>query len=124
MWQAILIPLFSLINIALAKWDATIFAKGKTVSHGFNGALYIALLVPVWFITHNWYLIAALLFDRLLFFNIPLNLFRTDTKLEWYYRPIKPASIVDKIGNLIPNATLMYLIYAVAFITLTIISCL
>jgi len=120
MWAAILIPVFSLINIALAKWDASIFAKKKTVSHGFNGALYIALLVPVWFITHNWYLIGALLFDRLLFFNIPLNRMRG---LDWNYRPIKPASAVDWIGNLIPSATWMYIIYGALFITLTILSC-
>jgi len=119
MWQAITILLFSTANLVLAKWDATIFAKKKTVSHFFNGALYCALLIPVWYYLGNWYLIAALLFNRLLVFNICLNLMR---QLDWNYRPVKPASIIDKIGNLIPSANLMYGIYAAAFITLTVIS--
>ena len=119
MVNIIIILLFPFINIGLASLDAMAIKRGKRILHGVNGLVYCALLVPVWLLTHNYYLVASLLFCRLLFFNIPLNLFR---ELVWYYRPLKPKSIVDKIGNLIPHAQLMYIIYAASFIILTIIS--
>ena len=119
MWEAITILLFSTANVSLAAIDANAIKKGKRILHGINGLVYIALLIAPYYAFGNWYMIAALLFNRLLVFNICLNLFR---QLQWNYRPLKPASIVDKIGNLIPNANLMYGIYAALFVIFTTLS--
>jgi hypothetical protein len=104
---------FTLINITLAEIDATRIKDGKVIKHGINGLLYCALLAVAWIITTNWYLVAALCFNRLLVFNITLNLFR---KLPPFYMPLQPKSIIDRIVK--PVGRWVYFLYAIGFITL------
>jgi len=111
--------LFTLLNLILAAFDASRIKKGKTINHFINAVIYTALVAGTYFLFHNWFLIAALLFNRLLFFNIGLSLFRG---LPAFYISPKPASVIDKIAKSIfgKNGWLMYLVYAVIFTGLTI----
>lgn len=111
--------LFTLSNIVLAKIDAGKIAKGKTINHAINAVVYVVLVAGTYFLFHNWFLIAALLFNRLLFFNISLSLFRG---LPAFYISPNPASVIDKIAKSIfgNKGWLMYLIYAAVFAGLTI----
>ena len=120
MWEAITIVAFSLINILSAKIDSGIILDGKRIYHALNGIVYLALISIAYLLFHNYWLVAVLLFDRLLFFNISLSFFR---HLSWDYMPQKPKSIVDKISRIIfyNNGALMYLVYAIVFISLIVI---
>lgn len=111
--------LFTLINLILAAFDASRIKKGKTINHFINAVIYTALVAGTYFLFHNWFLIAALLFNRLLFFNIGLSLFRG---LPAFYISPNPASVIDKIAKSIfgKSGWLMYLIYAAIFTGLTI----
>lgn len=106
--------LFTLINLILAAFDASRIKKGKTINHFINAVIYTALVAGTYFLFHNWFLIAALLFNRLLFFNISLSLFRG---LPAFYISPKPASVIDKIAKSIfgKKGWLMYLVYAIIF---------
>jgi len=68
------------------------------------------------------WLIFALLFNRLLVFNIFLSLFRG---LDWdYVTPENPPkSIIDRIAKMVfgMNGKLMYGVYSIVFIVLIII---
>lgn len=113
--------LFTLVNILLAYVDAKKIIKGNSIKHGINAAIYMGIVAIPYFIFHNYFLIAALLFNRLLFFNMFLSLFR---KLSVFYMPLKPLSITDILAGKVfgTNGRLMYSIYAIAFIILTVIS--
>lgn len=113
--------IFAVINVALAFVDAHKILKGKWILHGVNAAVYIAMCAGAWFLFKNIWLIAALLFNRLLVFNIALSLFRG---LKWDYMPITPLSITDKLAKKVfgINGKLMYAVYAVIFIALIIIT--
>jgi len=113
--------LFTLVNILLAYIDSRQFAKGKTISHILNGLEIIAILTIPYFLFHNWWLIGALLFNRLLFFNISLSLFR-GKKWNYITPEPKPASIIDRVAKWIfgMHGTLMYSIYLIIFILLLI----
>jgi hypothetical protein len=113
--------IFTLLNIGLAYIDSKQFAKGKTVSHILNGLEIIAILLIPYFLFHNWWLIAALLFNRLLIFNISLSLFQ-GKKWNYITPEIKPASIIDRLAKMVfgMRGTLMYLIYFIIFILLLI----
>ena len=106
----IIIILFILINIALAQWDADLIKVGKRIRHGINAYTYLLLISTVFFFTKNYWLISALIFVRLLFFNIFLNHFRGVGIL---YMSKNPKSITDKIANFIffKNSIAMYLVY-------------
>jgi hypothetical protein len=109
----IIIAIVTVLNITLADIDAGRIDKGKRIYHGLNGLVYIAVLASAWLITRNWHLVACLIFNRLLVFNIALNVFR---KLPPFYMPMAPKSVVDKIVK--PIGSWVYLIYAIGFITL------
>ncbi len=115
--------LFTLANIILAYIDSKQFAKGKTISHILNGIEITAVLTIPYFLFHNWWLIGALLFNRLLVFNITLSLFRG---LKWDYITLEnpPKSIIDRVAKKIfgMNGKLMYSIYLLIFIILTTIA--
>jgi len=64
MWQAITILLFSTANLVLAAIDASAIKKGKRILHGVNGLVYIILLIAPYIAFEDWWLIAALLFNR------------------------------------------------------------
>jgi len=115
--------LFSIANIILAFIDAHKIIKGKWIKHGVNAAFYIALVAIPYFVFHNWFLVVALLFNRLLIFNIALSKFRS---LKWDYvtpeDPPKP--ITDRLAKMIfgMNGKAMYLTYLIIFITLTVLT--
>lgn len=113
--------LFTLANIALAFVDAHKIIKGKTINHILNAAIYVGMVAIPYFVFHNYFLIAALLFNRLIFFNMFLSLFRG---LPAFYMPLKPLSITDILAKKVfgINGKLMYSIYAGVFIILTVIS--
>jgi len=113
--------LFSIANVILAYLDAHKIIKGKAINHVINAAIYVAMVAVPYFIFHNYFLIAALLVNRLLVFNIMLSLFRG---LRWNYISPSPTSITDKIAKSIfgNKGSLMYVIYAIIFVVLTILS--
>lgn len=113
--------LFSVANLLLAYLDAHKIIKGKAINHLFNAAFYIAIVAVPYFLFKNWFLIGALLFNRLLVFNIMLSLFRG---LKFDYISPSPASVTDKIAKGIfgSNGKLMYAVYLVVFIALTIVA--
>jgi len=106
--------IFTVINVILAAVDAAKIKKGKRISHGINAAVYIAAVAATYFLFHNFWLIGALLFNRLLVFNIALSLFRG---LPFDYITPVPAAITDKIAKAIfgRNGKLMYLFYLIIF---------
>ena len=106
--------IITIINILLAKWDSILILKGKRILHGVNGAIYLLVCGILFYIYRNWYLVAAALFNRLVFFNIALNLFRN---FDWDYISLTPKSIIDKAALYIfkHNGKLMYGIYFVMF---------
>lgn len=117
MYELLTIIIFSAANILLAAIDNTQFVKNKFIKHGINGAEYIAMCAVPYFLFHNYWLIAALLFNRLLVFNISLSKFR---RLKWYYVSPERKSIIDRIAFFFfgYNGKLMYAVYMAAFILL------
>ena len=117
MWVTFTIVAFSLLNIGLAKIDATLIFNSKRIKHGINGLVYISILAVPYFVFHNYWLMAVLLFDRLLFFNLFLSHFRG---VGWLYMPLNPDAISDKIAKFIfgMDAGKMYLTYIVLFLIL------
>jgi len=113
--------IFSVVNILLADADANLIIKGKWIKHGINGLVYAAMLAVPYFIFHNYWLMAALLMNRLLFFNIFLSLFR---KLDWDYMSEYPKAITDKIQKFIfgTHGKAMYAIYFIIFTLLIYLS--
>ena len=111
--------IFTIANIVLAWLDANKIIKGTTINHAINGAIYVAMVAIPYFIFHNYFLIGALLFNRLLVFNIALSLFR---ELEWDYISTSPISIVDKLAKLVfgMNGKLMYAVYLIIFVAFVI----
>jgi hypothetical protein len=109
------IAIFSILNVALAQWDAELIANKKVINHLSNAAVYTVLLSIVFSISTNWVLMASLCLDRLLFFNISLNLYR---KLKWNYMPQFPNSKIDMISNFVflRNGYIQYGVYAALFI--------
>jgi len=112
-----IIIIFSLLNIVLADIDAHKIEQGKVIKHGINGLIYLGLLGFAFFFTKDFWLLAVLCFDRLIFFNLSLNIFR---KLPFLYVSKEPKSIVDKLALKVfgKNGGVMYLVYAVIFILL------
>lgn len=119
--MTITLILFTIINIVLAFLDAHKIIKGKYIFHGLNALVFIGLLIIPYFIFHNYWLIGALLFNRLIFFNISLSLFRG---LKWDYVSPSPKSVTDKLAKKIfgNNGKKMYAVYTLCFVTLTILS--
>lgn len=118
--MVITLILFSVANIILAWIDSRIIADKQKILHGLNGVVYLALLLIPYFMYHNWFLIAALCFNRLLWFNISLSKFRS---LDWDYVSPSPKSIIDKVAKAIfgSNGKLMYFIYLVLFTICTVL---
>lgn len=83
--------IFVLYNISTAIYQAHLFALNKNIRHALWAAIYVALIVPVWFLYHNWALCAACLVLRLPVFNTALNLLRHK---PFFYTGT--ASILDK----------------------------
>lgn len=115
--------IFSVLNVALAFLDAHQILKGKWIKHGVNAGIYLGMLVVPYLLFHNILFIVALLFTRLIVFNITLSLFRG---LKWdYVTPENPPkSLIDRWAKKIfgMNGKLMYGTYAVVFTLLLIFS--
>lgn len=109
------IPIFTVINIVLGFIDSRLIGKRRKILHGINGLIYLSMVVTPVLIFHNYWLIGSLLFDRLLFFNIPLSLFRGK---EWNYISPAPKAITDRLAKAVfgNRGTLMYGVYLVLFI--------
>jgi len=97
--------------------DALLIKHSEVIKHWKNGLIYFIMLSIAFLIYQNWYLIAALCFNRLVFFNIALNRFRG---LPTFYVSKVPKSVTDKIFK--PLGQWQYIIYIVLFILFTILS--
>ena len=108
------LTIFTIINIFLAQLDSRKIGEHKVIKHGLNGLVYAAILAVPYFLFHNLWLIGALLFNRLLVFNISLSVFRG---LKWDYISHEPKAITDKIAKAIfgNNGMLMYGVYLLIF---------
>jgi len=112
--------LFSIANLVLAYLDAHKIIKGNSIKHGINAGVYMAIVAIPFFIFHNYFLIAALLVNRLLVFNIMLSLFRG---LRYDYISPSPTAITDKIAkSIFKTGKAMYLTYLIIFIVLTVLT--
>jgi hypothetical protein len=97
---------FALLNIAVAYYQARLFAAGKSINHFLWGGAFLAIACSTWFWFHSWQLIVVLLLQRLVVFNVSLNLIRhkpffylgtassLDRLLSKIYIPVFIASII------------------------------
>jgi len=110
----ITIAIFTIVNIFLAQLDSRKIGDKKVIKHWLNGLVYVAMAAIPYFLFHNYWLIGALLFNRLLVFNIALSIFRG---LKWDYISPMPAAITDKAARAIfgSNGILMYAVYLAIF---------
>lgn len=115
--------IFAIICVIFAKIDANQFAKGKTISHFVNALEVIPMLILAYFLFKNYWLIGAMLVERLLFFNIALSRFR-GKKWNYVTPEPKPASIIDRMAKAVfgMRGTLMYAVYLTVFIVLLILT--
>lgn len=91
--------LFLLINISIGKYQAYRFdVQQKRIKHWLWAVYYCLLLVPVWFLYHNWALVAACCIQHLPVFNTALNWSRKPTRPIFYTHPEDPhGSLLDKL---------------------------
>ena len=117
----IILIAFTILNIGLAFIDAHKIIKSKAINHVLNAAVYIGLVAIPALLFKNYWFVGALLFNRLVFFNIALSLFRGKS---WDYVSPMPTAITDRIARKIfdDHGVLMYAIYSILFIILTVIS--
>lgn len=87
-----------LVNVLMAAYHAYLFKRGKTVKHGWWALGYLVFAVGLAILTHSWLLGINSLFIRMVFFNLPLNLFRG---LAFWYTPEHPKSIVDSFHQIV-----------------------
>ena len=111
----ICIIILTLYNVLAASIDAALIKAGQEIKHWKNGLIYFIMLSVTFLIFRNWYLIAALCFNRLVFFNIFLN---RDRGLPTFYVSKVPKSVIDKIFK--PLGQWQYLIYIILFIAFTV----
>jgi hypothetical protein len=88
------ISLYTLVNIALAYTDYRLISEGERVFHGINGAVYLILISPAYFLTNSLFVVAGLLVLRRLVFDVSLNLFRG---LPYDYISRTTTSIIDRL---------------------------
>lgn len=110
------IVIFFIVNVILAFIDSRRIRDKKTITHWLNGLVYLVLVgIAFWVNEFNWWMVSALLLERLIFFQTALSLMR---KLKWDYITTDPKSLTDKIQVAIfgKNGIVMYSVYAVLFI--------
>ena len=59
------LTIFTIVNIFLAQLDSRRIGNNKVIKHGLNGLIYVAMIAIPHFLFHNYWLIGALLFNRL-----------------------------------------------------------
>jgi len=85
--------LYTILNLVLAKIDAYKISKGIHIKHGINALVYCVLIAPTFFI--SWHYPIAMLALRRIVFDTALNLFRG---LPFDYISATTTSIVDRIS--------------------------
>ena len=93
--KLLLLFVYALINILHAKYDAWRIANKLVVYHGINGAVHVALMIPVWIITKDWFFITGMLALRRIVFDTALNMFRG---LRFDYISSTTTSIIDRLS--------------------------
>jgi hypothetical protein len=85
--------IYTILNILLAKIDADKIKKQLRIKHGINAMFYVALIAPTFFI--SWHYPVGLLALRRIVFDVALNLFRG---LKYNYISETTTSIIDRIS--------------------------
>ena len=89
----IILLIYAVINIILAKIDANKIKNGVHIKHGINALVYLILLIPSLFISYT--LPISLLALRRIVFDTSLNLFRG---LKYDYISLTTTSIIDRVS--------------------------
>jgi hypothetical protein len=116
--KIILIVVYILINMALAKYDAYKIATNKKIKHGINALVYVILILPTFNFTKSWVYLIGLLALRRIVFDTALNLYRG---LKHDYISATTTSIIDRLSYDI-QAKYGYLYYYGVFAIIVIIS--
>jgi hypothetical protein len=93
--KLILLAIFTLINIALAKYDAWKIKHNKWIYHGINAVVYLILLIYPYILTKDWFFMIGLLSLRRIVFDTALNLFRG---LRFDYISATTTSVIDRLS--------------------------
>ena len=88
-----ILVLYTIINIVLAKIDSWKISKNIHIKHGINALIYCVLIAPTFFI--SWHYPIAMLALRRIVFDTALNLFRG---LPFDYISATTTSIIDRIS--------------------------
>jgi hypothetical protein len=88
-----ILTLYILVNVVLAKIDAYKISKGIHIKHGINALIYCVLIAPTFLI--SWHYPIAMLALRRIVFDTALNLFRG---LPFDYISSTTTSIIDRIS--------------------------
>ena len=88
-----IISLYIVLNLVLAKIDAWKISKGIHIEHGINTLVYCLLIAPTFYF--SWHYPVALLALRRIVFDTALNLFRG---LPFDYISSTTTSIIDRIS--------------------------
>ena len=88
-----IIALYIVINLVLAKIDANKIRDGIHIKHGINALIYLVLIAPTFFI--SWSYPIGMLALRRIVFDTGLNLFRG---LPFDYISATTTSIVDRLS--------------------------
>jgi hypothetical protein len=89
----LILSIYILVNIILARIDAWKIAKNKRIRHGINAIIYCILIAPTLYI--SWSFPIALMALRRIVFDTALNLFRG---LPFDYISSTTTSIIDRIS--------------------------
>ena len=85
--------LYTVINLVLAKIDANKIRNGIHIKHGINALVYFALIAPTLFL--SWSYPIAMMALRRIVFDTSLNLFRG---LPYDYISSTTTSVIDRIS--------------------------
>ena len=109
----IIIPVYLLFCVWLAKNNAERIAENKTIHHFLNGLLHLSAAILLNFLK-GWQSALALLLLVRTVFDISLNHFRN---LPPFHTTLKPKSVVDKIEKWVFSnsftAKVMYVVVAI-----------
>jgi hypothetical protein len=117
--KILILILFFFINIGLAKYDSIRIKKQKRIYHGINAAVYLVMMVVVFYFLRSYSFFIALLAERRIVFDTALNLFRG---LRFDYISSSTTSIIDRVSYNF-QAKHGYFVYYLIFL-ITIVVCL
>ena len=90
------------INVALGLWnDAIVKHRIKTgntnqINHAVWLAIYCIIMVPAWFVSHDWFVIVSVALLHLSAFPVAYN---AGMGLYWFHLSTTSKAITDKIEN-------------------------